>query len=139
MLTHPEPLGILTGLVELLGRLGSPLQPGGIEVAPFVLGFISTAAGASSRRRRRRRLGRQTGRRFGLAPVQSEQPRHGTERELKHSFCRFRGRITGLSPHLLHKRDTLRHTAHVQCVAKVQMKNGSGYWLSGSILCFNWL
>lgn len=67
----------LTGLVEVLGRLSSPLQPGGVEVAPFVLGFISTAAGASRRRRRRRRrLRREPGRRFGLPLVQAEQPRH---------------------------------------------------------------
>lgn len=44
---------ILTRLVEFLGRLSSPLQPGGIEVAPFVLGFISIATGTSGRRWRR--------------------------------------------------------------------------------------
>lgn len=75
-----RPSRTLTGLVELLGRLSSPLQPGGIEVAPFVLGFISTAAGASGRRRRRWwRLNRETGRHFGLPLVQAEQPRHFNE------------------------------------------------------------
>lgn len=61
----------LTGLVELLGRLSSPLQPGGIEVAPFVLGFISTATGASGRRRCWWwwRLGRETGRHLRLTLV----------------------------------------------------------------------
>lgn len=70
----------LTRLVEVLGRLSSPLQPGGIEVAPFVLGFISSATGASRRRRRRwrRRLSGETGGRFRLPLIQSEQPRHFT-------------------------------------------------------------
>lgn len=68
---------MLTGLVEFLGRLSSPLQPGGIEVAPFVLGFISTATGASGRRwwwwwwLRREARGY-----FRLPLIQTEQPRH---------------------------------------------------------------
>lgn len=63
-----RPSRTLTRLVEVLGRLSSPLQPGGIEVAPFVLGFISPATGASRRRRRRwrRRLSGETGRHFRL-------------------------------------------------------------------------
>lgn len=73
-----RPSRTLTRLVEVLGCLSSPLQPGGIEVAPFVLGFISPATGASRRRRRRwrRRLSGETGRHFRLPLIQSEQPRH---------------------------------------------------------------
>lgn len=67
---------MLTGLVEFLGRLGSSLQPGGIEVAPFVLGFISPSAGSSGRRRRRWRLYREPRRWLRLPFVQAEQPRH---------------------------------------------------------------
>lgn len=77
----------LTWLVELPGRLSSPLQPGGVEVAPFVLGFISSAAatttGASGRRRRwrRRRLNGEAGRHFRLSLVEAEEPRHFKENE----------------------------------------------------------
>lgn len=77
----------LTWLVELPGRLSSPFQPGGVEVAPFVLGFISAAAaattGASGRRCRwrRRRLNGEAGRHFRLSLVEAEEPRHFKENE----------------------------------------------------------
>lgn len=70
------PHSTLTGLVQFLGRLSSPLQPGGIKVAPFVLGFISAAVRAPGRRRRRRRRSWEASRRLRLPLVQAEQPRH---------------------------------------------------------------
>lgn len=79
----PRPPAPRTGRVELPGRLGGALQPGGVEVAPFVLG---------GRRRRGVPVGggrrRQGGPGRGAAAVQPEEPRHWSERTRSRRRCR---------------------------------------------------
>lgn len=65
---------VLTGSVELFGRRRRALQSRGVEVAPFVLGFVRT--GAAGRRRGRSGRNRAVRRSDALAFIEPEQPRH---------------------------------------------------------------
>lgn len=68
---------ILTGSVQVFGRLRRALQPRRVEVAPFVLGFVARTGAAGWRRRRGRNGRNRSVRRTpALTFIESEEPRH---------------------------------------------------------------